>query len=144
MTEPTISMMPIPVTSTWWHRLVDRLFPTIGLPVPTPEEMLGWAPNYATITTGAKLNWRERIRLLIGGRLKLVLQLRTDAPVARMATKIVCYPLPPAWALADLKPIPLSPEMLKQVMDGRETRRRGEIASPSGLRQLFPGLKAKK
>lgn len=133
-----------PDPSTLWQRIVDRLFPTLGLPVPTPEEMLGWAPNYATIITGAKLNWRERIRVLIGGRLKLVLQLRTDAPCARMATKIVCYPVPPEWALKSSKPVPLDPAVVKQIMDGREARRRVEIASPGGLRTMFPGLKAKK
>jgi hypothetical protein len=88
-----------PVKSTLSRRVWRRLgFRPASLQLPDdgasyPEGF--WAPGWFHLDTRCHLDWRDRLRVLIGGRLMLHCAVRTDAPIARSETYSAVGILPP-------------------------------------------------
>lgn len=74
-----------------WRRLLSRLFP-----VPRSwheldsDEPAGWAPGWLETHVVARLDWRDRLRVLVSGHVHVRTRTRTDVPVNRtLATSSV-------------------------------------------------------
>lgn len=71
-----------PNTHNWWQRLLVRLFP--AKMVDLPDDAEGWAPGYTRTDIHIHLGLRDRLRALIGGKLRVVVVSQTDVAVAKM------------------------------------------------------------
>ncbi len=69
-------------TRTRWQRLLSRLFPARG--VPSPDDLEGWAPSYLRTRVDGILDWKDRLRVLVSGRICVNVLTKTDVPVGRM------------------------------------------------------------
>lgn len=80
-------------TRPLWKRLLSRLFP---MRQPTiPEDLDGWAPAYMQTHVVANLDWRDRLRVLVSGRLHVQTNTKTDVNVERMQSWSAVYVEPP-------------------------------------------------
>jgi hypothetical protein len=71
-----------PDTRNWWQRLLSRMFPARSVPI--PEDLDGWAPSYMQTHVVATLDWRDRLRVLVSGKVHIQTNTKTDVPVGRM------------------------------------------------------------
>jgi len=69
---------------TWGNRISNFLFPQHYLE-PLPEEE-GFSEGDLTIETFIYLDWLDRLRVLLSGKLKLRTRTKTDVPVNRAKT----------------------------------------------------------
>jgi hypothetical protein len=81
---------------TLLERFVDRLFPARHLDI--PEDLEGFAPSYMVTGVFARLDWQDRLRLLVSGKLHVEIRTKTDVIVSKMVSQSVVYVLPPGAA----------------------------------------------
>ena len=80
-------------TRPLWKRLLSRLFP---MRQPTiPDDLEGWAPSYMQTHVVAVLDWRDRLRVLVSGRIHVQTNTKTDVNVERMQSWSAVYVEPP-------------------------------------------------
>jgi hypothetical protein len=80
-------------TPSFRQRLLWRLFPTRSVPI--PEDTDGFAPSYIMTRVISNLDWKDRLRVLLSGRLAVETQTKTDVVVSKMVSQSVVYVLPP-------------------------------------------------
>ena len=81
-------------------RLRERIWLALGFgacsnPNPWPDEMPGFAPAYVTVNTIAVLDWRDRLRVLLSGKLMVAASVKTDVMVGKAETASHVSVLPP-------------------------------------------------
>lgn len=69
--------------------LLKRLFPSRF--VPLPDDVEGMAPGAITTRITCSLDWTDRLRLLVSGRLEVMIRTQTDAPVERAVSTSACW-----------------------------------------------------
>lgn len=79
-------------TPTRWQRTVRRLFPSRHFPIP-PDAAAPWM----TTRNLTVLDWPDRIRILVSGRLRCETRTTTDVPVNRCSSIAVAYVEAPTW-----------------------------------------------
>jgi hypothetical protein len=47
------------------------------------EEAEGWAPSWFIVETWVHLDWKDRIRILLSGKLHVEQAVKTDVPISR-------------------------------------------------------------
>lgn len=72
-----------------WQRLKTRLFPARRVPI--PEDLEGWAPSYIETHVVSVLDWKDRLRALVSGRIHVQTRTKTDVVVSKMAADSVIY-----------------------------------------------------
>jgi hypothetical protein len=75
------------------RRLVDSFFP--GQYLPIPDDLEGFAPSYMVTETIAFLDWKDRLRTLVSGKVKVRVHTKTDVIVGKSlstAAVSVCSP----------------------------------------------------
>lgn len=82
MNENTGGDFYAPDTRNWWQRLLSRMFPARSVPI--PEDLEGWAPSYMQTHVVATLDWRDRLRVLVSGKVHIQTNTKTDVPVGKM------------------------------------------------------------
>lgn len=79
--------------TTFRKRIANRLFPQRW--EPAPEDLEGFAPSYLVTGVEAVFDWKDRLRLLVSGRLRVEIRTKTDVIVRKTeSTSVVCV-LPP-------------------------------------------------
>jgi hypothetical protein len=66
---------------------------------PRPGELAehpDWAPSWFIITTRARLDWRDRLRVLVSGNLCIDQAVKTDVPIARSRSTSAISVEPPS------------------------------------------------
>jgi len=71
-----------PDTRNWFQRLLARAFPAKMAPMLEDKE--GWAPGYMITVVEANLDWRDRLRVLASGKVRVSTSTRTDVNVGRV------------------------------------------------------------
>lgn len=61
----------------------------------------GFAPSYLRIEIIAVLDWRERLRALVSGKLQISVATKTDLPVEKAISRSVVYVLAPNYQLEE-------------------------------------------
>lgn len=74
---------------TRWQRLLSRMFPTKAAPY--MEDVDGFAPGCMRTVVVAHLDWRDRIRTLISGKVVVVTNSRTDVTVNKAQSESVVW-----------------------------------------------------
>lgn len=77
------------------ERIKYRLFPSRSLPVPQPGDLKWGIKGYLVTNTTVHLDWVDRIRTLISGRLRVNTITHTDVLVSETLSQTVTYVLPP-------------------------------------------------
>jgi hypothetical protein len=78
---------------TIWQRLG---FGTCQAPRPDEEEDApGWAPSWFIVETRADLDWKDRLRVLVTGRLMIQSAIKTDVTISRSRATTAISILPP-------------------------------------------------
>lgn len=77
------------------RRFVDRLFPYNHLDA--PDDLEGYAPSYMVTDTYSYLDWKDRLRVLVSGKLRLKTQTKTDVIVTKMVSTSALTVLPPYY-----------------------------------------------
>jgi len=80
-------------TRPWWRRLLAHFFPTGRAAI--PEDLDGWAPSHMQTHVVACLDWRDRLRVLVSGRLHVQTNTKTDVQVSRMHSASAVWVEPP-------------------------------------------------
>ena len=83
------------VHRSWRDRLGRLFFPSTYLEPWEDED--GWAPGDLSTMTTVRLDWLDRLRLLISGKLYVHSRTRTDLIINRAEGKSTSFVLPP-WA----------------------------------------------
>lgn len=78
---------------TFWQRVANRFFPQRH--EPAPEDLEGFAPSYMVTDVYAVLDWKDRLRVLVSGRLRIETRTKTDVIVGRSESTSVVNVLPP-------------------------------------------------
>lgn len=76
-----------------WKRWLSRLFPQQYLPI--PEDLEGFAASYMVTGVVAHLDWKDRLRVLVSGNLRVEIQTKTDVIVTTMVSTSLMSVLPP-------------------------------------------------
>lgn len=90
--------------------LIARAWSWLGFGVPALPSMddLDGAPGMAAghfgTTLYVKLDWRDRLRVLVSGRIGIELAYKTDAQVTRAITRIDSRALPPGFDVTQVPP----------------------------------------
>lgn len=82
MNENTGGAFYAPDTRTLWQRLLSRLFPS--RPRPHLEDEVGMAPGYIRTEIVVHLDWLDRLRVLVGGKVHVSTSMRTDVNVIKV------------------------------------------------------------
>ena len=82
MNENTGGAFYAPDTRNWWQRLLARLFPS--QPRPHLEDVEGMAPGYLRTEVVAHLDWVDRLRVLVSGKVHISTSMRTDVNVIKV------------------------------------------------------------
>jgi hypothetical protein len=85
-----------------YQRLVGRLFP--GRYLECPENLDGFAPAYVINEVVTVFDWKDRLRLLWSGKLRVHTRIKTDVVVSRMESESAVSVLPPWYALSAAAP----------------------------------------
>jgi hypothetical protein len=81
---------------TLWNRLG---FGACAAHVPDHvDEAPEWAPGALSTETRIVLDWRDRLRVLLSGRMMVSLKTKTDVPVRRALSVSSVSVLPPSFA----------------------------------------------
>jgi hypothetical protein len=86
------AMAPLPKPP--YRRLLDRLFPQQRLPI--PEDTEGFAPSYLVTGCVCQFDWKDRLRILVSGRIRVEIQTKTDVIVRRTQSQSTVNVLPPS------------------------------------------------
>lgn len=78
---------------TLLERLWRRLFP--GRYREIPEDLEGFAPSYMMTDVRIRLDWADRLRVLVSGNLRVETTTKTDVIVSKMDSQSVVCVLPP-------------------------------------------------
>lgn len=73
-----------------WHWLGFR-----GAFVPAMDDEDGWAPGQITTNVFVYLDWKDRLRALVSGRLEVQTRIQTDVHVSRARSRSKVGVLPP-------------------------------------------------
>ncbi|MER9622682.1 hypothetical protein NKI98_14785 [Mesorhizobium sp. M0222] len=65
--------------------------------VPRPDDDPAFAEGWAVTTIVTHFDWRDRLRIVISGKVQTKVSLKTDVPVARAKTYAETRVMPP-WA----------------------------------------------
>src|ERR1700678_741778 len=84
-------------TRTPIRRFVDGLFP--GRYLEIPEDLEGYAPSYIRTGVIAVFDWKDRLRLLVSGKICMRIQTKTDVIVTKMVSTSEFSVLPPSYRL---------------------------------------------
>lgn len=78
------------------QRVLSKLFPAPALPDmgDCPAEQ-GWAQGYLQTNHNVHLDWKDRLRVLVSGRVRSVIYQRTDVHVDRVQVQAVVWVAPP-------------------------------------------------
>lgn len=82
-----------PDTRSFMQRFWSRLYPQQRVPI--PEDLEGFAPRYMTTGVVAHFDWKDRLRVLVSGNLRVEIQTKTDVMVTKMVSQSVVSVLPP-------------------------------------------------
>ena len=77
----------------FWRSLGFALAPS----VPQVEDRRGYAPGSATIITTTRLDWGDRLRVLMSGHLVTGSAIQTDVEIRGAHTTSKTVVLPPEW-----------------------------------------------
>lgn len=80
---------------TFLERFIDKLFPESYLSV--PEDLEGVPIPFLKTTTTICLDWKDRLRVLLSGRLCVKSQIKTEVICRTAGTWSVTYVLPPRF-----------------------------------------------
>ena len=78
----------------------DRLWSRLGFGmchVPAPEDTEGFAPSYIVTGVISQLDWRDRIRALVSGKIMVETHTKTDVIVGKMESVSRISVLPPNY-----------------------------------------------
>lgn len=81
---------------TFWQRVANRFYPQHH--EPAPEDLDGFAPSYMVTDVYVVLDWKDRLRLLVSGRLRVETRTKTDVIVRKTESTSVVNVLPPRRA----------------------------------------------
>lgn len=82
-----------PYRPTIWERLG---FHDAHAPRPDEQELAdGWAPSWFIVRTGVHLDWRDRLRVMISGNLRVEQVIKTDVEIKRSDAASAVGILPP-------------------------------------------------
>lgn len=98
---------------TPWQCRINRWFPVEKNPTPTKAELKHWSKTWLDLTLGGPVPMRTRLRLLLTGRLQILVQVKTDVHVSRAETRACCFVLPPPFLA---KPQPPGFDALDRVL----------------------------
>lgn len=76
----------------------DRVYPRVSLPEPELEAGLapnGLAAGYLVSRVVIRFDWKDRLRILVSGRVEVQVQTTTDVFVRAAVSKSVVNVLPP-------------------------------------------------
>lgn len=80
-------------TRTWLQKFWSRLYPQAHVPI--PEDLEGFAPSYMVTGVVTHLDWKDRLRVLVSGNLRVEIQTKTDVIVTKMVSQSAVSVLPP-------------------------------------------------
>jgi hypothetical protein len=78
-----------PDTRNWFQRLLARTFP--AKLAPRLEDKEGWAPGYMITEVVASLDWRDRLRVLVSGKVHVSTSTRTDVNVSKVHSETAVW-----------------------------------------------------
>lgn len=76
-------------TRPFWRRWIAQLFPSKAVPI--PDGLEGFAPSYMVTHVVSVLDWRDRLRVLVSGRIHVEIKTKTDVVVSEMHSESVLY-----------------------------------------------------
>jgi hypothetical protein len=85
----------MPIRRSFGRRLLDRLFPYLCQP--DPEWVEGFTPGYCRNRTVMVLDWKDRLRVLVSGRVNLEQVHQTDVQIGKLKTVGTVCILPPGF-----------------------------------------------
>lgn len=83
----------MPIWKPWHRRLLDRLFPYLHQPDPAWAE--GFTAGCCRSRTLMVLDWKDRLRVLVSGKVNLEQVHQTDVPLGKLKTVGAVCILPP-------------------------------------------------
>jgi hypothetical protein len=89
MNENTGGAFYAPDSRNWWQRLLGRMFP--AKLAPRLEDKEGWAPGYMITEVVARLDWRDRLRVLVSGKVHVSTSTRTDVNVSKVHSETAVW-----------------------------------------------------
>jgi hypothetical protein len=75
------------------QRLWRRLYPSRHLQI--PEDLEGFAPSYMLTLVMIRLDWADRLRILVSGNLRVETHTKTDVAISKMDSQSMVTVLPP-------------------------------------------------
>lgn len=90
MTEANEAGYFVDTPWTWRERLGAKLFPRAFADLPMPKDF--HAEDVVTCRTAVSLSWRDRLRVLVSGRLWVETRTATEYVVGRSETTSTAYP----------------------------------------------------
>ena len=79
---------------TLGRRFWQIFFPPAA-PLDVPEEMPGYVPGSMSINCGVRLDWRDRLRLLISGKIRIEIRVKTNVEVSNLKSFMRFWAAPP-------------------------------------------------
>lgn len=76
-----------------WMRLLSRLFPSRRPDI--PDDLEGWAPSYMQTHVVVHMDWQDRLRVLVSGKVHIQTNTKTDVTVGRMESWSTVHVEPP-------------------------------------------------
>lgn len=77
------------------RRLIDRIYPHHYCDCPEPDEIIRGAGDVINVEVEVRLDWKDRLRTLVSGRLFVQARVATEKPCGATKANSVCYPLAP-------------------------------------------------
>lgn len=77
----------------WWERVLSRLFPAQH--IEPPEDIEGFAPGYTRTEIHVHMDWLDRLRALVSGRVTVTVITQTDVHVSKMRIGSTFWVNPP-------------------------------------------------
>lgn len=83
-----------PDSRPWWRRALSKLFPARAVPE-FPDDLGGAAPGHLCTEVDVRLDWLDRLRVLVSGRLRVVTHTQTDVLVFQSRAASAVWVDPP-------------------------------------------------
>lgn len=80
---------------TRWQRLMSNAFPRNNLPIPAEDDKPGFAPSYLLTYVEARLDWLDRLRILVSGKCEVQIRTYTDVAVKKSVSESLFTVLAP-------------------------------------------------
>lgn len=97
MEEKTVGYYAPDPMPRWKRWLQQKLFPQARLEPGGEDGNPAFAPGEAVIGCNVTLDWKDRLRVLVSGKVNVESRLRTDAPIARMQSRAQFNVTPPSF-----------------------------------------------